>query len=86
MGRYDEAIAEFQKVKESNPAYLPARIHLGVTFYTQARREEALAEWEEVLLESPDNKSCKLYVQLVNQEMERDAQQPPLVDRPPSDD
>jgi tetratricopeptide (TPR) repeat protein len=43
------ALAEFGVVLEANPGYLPARVGKGLTFYALNRREEAAAEWKQVL-------------------------------------
>jgi tetratricopeptide (TPR) repeat protein len=64
-GEKEAAIAEYQAVKETQPAYLPARIHLGVTLFALGRKDEARAEWEAVLHADPANKSCKMYLDML---------------------
>ena len=66
MGMYNAAIAEFEQAKRSRPDFHPARINLGVTYYSLGRRFDALAEWHEVLKTDPENKSAKLYIRMVD--------------------
>lgn len=62
----ESAIAEYQLVKQQAPKYFAARVNLGVTLYSVGRRDEARAEWQSVLAEDPDNKSCRVYLQILN--------------------
>lgn len=64
-GKKDEAIAELEAAVESKTSYLPARVALGVALYSAGREEDAVKTWEEVLSQSPANKSAEMYLKLV---------------------
>jgi tetratricopeptide (TPR) repeat protein len=68
MGMHNAAIAEFEHVKMERANYVPAQIYLGVTLFAIGRRDEAIAEWEGVLRQDPENKSAKLYLRMVRDE------------------
>jgi len=54
QGKVNEATSEFAKAVEINPGYVPARYNLGsVLYYSQARVQDALAQWREVLRQDP---------------------------------
>jgi tetratricopeptide (TPR) repeat protein len=63
-GEKELAISEYQLVKAQQPGFLQARINLGVTLYAVGRKDEARAEWNSVLETDPDNKSCKMYLEM----------------------
>jgi tetratricopeptide (TPR) repeat protein len=65
LGRAPDALRELREVKQANPSFLPGRIHLGVTYYSLGRIDEATAEWHEVLALDPQNRSAKMYLQMV---------------------
>ena len=71
-GDPEAAIGHYRNVLQIRDDYLPARVALGVTLFSIARVEEAIAEWESVLERDPDNKSAKLYLRMV-----RDDPNPP---------
>jgi hypothetical protein len=58
-------VQEYQLVKQQSPKYVPARVNLGVTLYSLGRRDEAKVEWEAVLAEDPENKSCRMYLDIL---------------------
>jgi tetratricopeptide (TPR) repeat protein len=64
-GEKEAAVQEYLLVKEQNPQYIPARVNLGVTLYSLGRRDEARAEWEAVLAMDPENKSCRMYLEIL---------------------
>jgi tetratricopeptide (TPR) repeat protein len=66
LGDKESAVAEYKIVKQQQPRFLPARIHLGVTLYSLGRNDEARREWEAVLAEEPGNKSCRMYLDILN--------------------
>ncbi len=68
LGRFDEALDEFQAICDIAPHYLPARTHYGVTLWRKGRIAEARAQWGAVLEESPDNRSCQIYLRMTEQE------------------
>jgi tetratricopeptide (TPR) repeat protein len=55
QGKVNEATPEFAKAVEANPSYVPARYNLGsALYYSQARVQDALAQWREVLRLDPN--------------------------------
>lgn len=48
QGAYDEAIRVFLRAKEISPDYLPASIHLGITYYMSGFPDLAREEWESI--------------------------------------
>jgi tetratricopeptide (TPR) repeat protein len=64
-GKHEDAIVEFERILSENSAYLTARIHLGITYYMMGRNSEAVKRWKEVLARDPDNRSCTMYLNLV---------------------
>jgi exosortase K len=64
-GRYDEAIREFNRAKLSNPRYMPARLHLGITYYSQGFFGLAEEEWQEALVFDPKNSAVRTYLNFV---------------------
>jgi tetratricopeptide (TPR) repeat protein len=65
LGDKEAALNEYLLAKAESPKYLPARINLGVTLYSLGRVEEARHEWESVLQDDPDNKSCRMYLDII---------------------
>jgi tetratricopeptide (TPR) repeat protein len=45
LGRFDEAIAEYERLLSLNPNYPPARYHLAQAYERKGEREKALAEY-----------------------------------------
>jgi tetratricopeptide (TPR) repeat protein len=66
LGDKESAVAEYKIVKQQQPKFLPARIHLGVTLYSLGRLDEARREWESVMDDDPGNKSCRMYLDILN--------------------
>ena len=65
MGDKEAAVQEYLQVKQAAPHFLPARVNLGVTLYSLGRKDEARQEWEAVLAEDPQNRSCKMYLDIL---------------------
>ena len=61
-GRVDEAITELTALRDASPNYLPARLQLGVAYWSANRFDEARSEWEFVLSRDPGNRSAKVYL------------------------
>lgn len=59
-----KAFDELRSLKNENPAYLPARIALGILYYGNGRVIEAQSEWEKVLSKDPMNKEADMYLKL----------------------
>lgn len=53
--QYDEAVAEFEKVADGNPRYLPARNYIAMCRIIADRCDEAEAECNEILRRNPDD-------------------------------
>ena len=64
-GDLDRAERELRRAMTQKPNYIPARIHLGFTLYRQGRVPEAVTELQEALKLDPDNKRCKLYLEML---------------------
>lgn len=64
-GKFDEAIAQFNRAKESNARYIPARLHLGITYYSQGFYGLAEKEWREALVFDPNNSAVKTYLSFI---------------------
>jgi tetratricopeptide (TPR) repeat protein len=65
LGDKESAVQEYLQVKQQSQKFLPARINLGVTLYSLGRKDEARHEWESVLVEDPENKSCRMYLDIL---------------------
>ena len=64
----EDALGELQRILDERPQYVAARVHLGITFYVLGRNDEAIAAWQEALKTDPDNRSCKMYLNLVSRQ------------------
>lgn len=71
QGKTEEAIEQLQRIIKEQPGYINARIHLGVTLYSLGRTSAALAEWQEVLRQDPENRSCQMYMKLIDKPEEK---------------
>ena len=47
-----------------NPAYVPARLNLGLSLYASDRKQEAAEQWQAVLDLSPGNRNAEMYLKL----------------------
>ena len=63
-GERDHAIAEYEEIVRQSPAYVPARLNLGLSLFAAGRRDEAMRHWEEVLRLSPGNRNAEMYLKL----------------------
>ncbi|MBN8555054.1 MAG: tetratricopeptide repeat protein [Deltaproteobacteria bacterium] len=64
-GKKTQALKIFNKVKKSASRYAPFWIALGVTYYSQNKRKDALKSWQKALLIEPGNKVAQAYCKLV---------------------
>jgi tetratricopeptide (TPR) repeat protein len=62
-----KAIKELKKVIETYPAYIPAKVKLGVVFYNSNRVIEAIQEWEGVLMRDPRHSDAINYIKLAQE-------------------
>jgi tetratricopeptide (TPR) repeat protein len=67
MGDLVSAAHELEVVKAHNPRYMPARLALGNVLFALGRREQALAEWEDVRALDPENKLAPVYLQMARE-------------------
>ncbi len=63
-GFVGKAIDELKRLKNESPAYLPARIALGVIYYGNGNILEAQLEWEKVIAKEPNNSEAQMYMNL----------------------
>ncbi len=61
----------YEAARASNPAFVPARVLLGVTLLTLGAADEATAEWREALVIDPENRSAKMYLRMVEAQRSR---------------
>jgi tetratricopeptide (TPR) repeat protein len=66
MGSLVAAAREFERVRHDSPKYIPARVNLGLTYYTMGRRADALGEWQQILAMEPANRSAAMYIAMVS--------------------
>jgi tetratricopeptide (TPR) repeat protein len=63
-GFVTRAMQELEVLRNENPAFLPARIQLGLLHYSQGNHLDAELEWEAVLKLSPDHSEALAYLQM----------------------
>lgn len=64
-GDYDKALSELETVITTNKKYTPALISMGVVYYSKTDMDKAREYFEEVLKFDPNNKSCNLYLKMI---------------------
>ncbi len=69
--RYDEAVAEFEKVADGNPRYLTARNYIAMCMIIADRCDEAEAECREILRRNPDDVQALTTLAAVKTEQKR---------------
>ena len=55
---------QLRKLKNEHPEYMPARISLGVLYYSCGKVLEAQGEWQKVLARDPKNSQASMYLNL----------------------
>ena len=65
MGDIGGAIGELERVRAERPRFAAARLHLGLSYQTAGRHDDAAAEWRAVLAVEPDNTSARAYLALL---------------------
>jgi tetratricopeptide (TPR) repeat protein len=68
QGAYDEAIRVFLRAKEISPGYVPATIHLGITYYMSGFPDLAREEWESIPAEAINGDHTALYLALAQKD------------------
>jgi len=63
-GFVSRALGELQKIKSEDPNYLPARIQLGLLYYSQKNLVDAELEWEEVVSLDPNHGEATAYLEM----------------------
>ncbi|MEK7689197.1 MAG: tetratricopeptide repeat protein, partial [Deltaproteobacteria bacterium] len=67
MRDYSKSVRELEEAININPEYIPARINLGITYYTMGHIEKAKAEWMKVLHKNPNDKKAQMYMNLTTE-------------------
>ncbi|MCC6276946.1 MAG: tetratricopeptide repeat protein [Oligoflexia bacterium] len=66
-GQGNKAVKELKRIIDLYPAYLPARLKLGVVFYNSNKVVEAMQEWESVLMRDPQHSDALNYIKLAQE-------------------
>ncbi len=75
------ARVHYEAARAANPQFAPARVLLGVTLLSLGEADLAVAEWRDVLVIDPDNRSAKMYLRMVEaQRQARASKAPPAPD------
>ncbi|MBI5526708.1 MAG: tetratricopeptide repeat protein [Deltaproteobacteria bacterium] len=69
LGRHEDAITAFREILGANANFHGARVNLGVTLYATGRHAEAAAEWREVLRRDYANKSARMYLRMIHENL-----------------
>lgn len=62
-----KAIKELKKLMDTYPAYIPAKLKLGVVLYNSNRVVEAIQQWEGVLVRDPKHSDALNYIKLAQE-------------------
>lgn len=65
-GFNSKAFDELKKIKNEYPGYLPARVALGILYFSNGNVIEAQTEWQSVLAKDPNNEEALMYLNLSN--------------------
>ena len=63
-GDAEAAAAELRRAVRDAPAYVPARLALGLACSAGGKLDEAIEQWEEVLRMDPGHRTAQLYLKL----------------------
>ncbi len=63
-GYVSRAMQELEQLRNENPAYIPARIQLGLLHYSQGNQLDAELEWESVLRLDPVHREARSYLEM----------------------
>ncbi|HYZ89273.1 MAG TPA: tetratricopeptide repeat protein, partial [Myxococcales bacterium] len=58
------ATAELRRAVQDAPAYVPARLALGLACSAAGKVQEAIEQWEEVLRMDPAHRTAQLYLKI----------------------
>ncbi len=63
-GYLSKAFEELRRLKSESPAYIPARVALGLLHYGKGNTIEAQTEWQSALHKDPTNQELQMYINL----------------------
>ncbi|HLB59703.1 MAG TPA: tetratricopeptide repeat protein [Bdellovibrionota bacterium] len=66
-GQGSKALRELKKLKSTNSEFLPARIQLGLLFYSNGKILDAIKEWETVLDRDSSHQEAQMYLRMARQ-------------------
>ena len=70
-GDFDAALVEFQEALKVNAKYVPAYLHLGVTYYMRGLIDRAVRVWKTALKASPNDKSVQVYLEFIKEQQKK---------------
>jgi tetratricopeptide (TPR) repeat protein len=65
LGDLDTAITELESILDWNPAFLAARLNLGLALYRQGRTADAAAEWTRCREQAPAHPQVRAYAAML---------------------
>ncbi|HWR98395.1 MAG TPA: tetratricopeptide repeat protein [Candidatus Methanoperedens sp.] len=70
-GDFESALQEFQEALKVNAKYVPAYLHLGMTYYMRGLVDRAERVWKTALKASPGDKSVQVYLEFLKERRKR---------------
>jgi tetratricopeptide (TPR) repeat protein len=67
-GQTDEAIDEYEGVVQASPTYVPGFLNYGIALWQAGRIADARAQWSRALQLEPDNRTCRVYLHMTEDE------------------
>jgi tetratricopeptide (TPR) repeat protein len=64
IGDYDRAVRDLKNLIKDYPAFLPARMKLGILFYNLNNLAEATEQWEALLARDPNHAEARKYLRM----------------------
>lgn len=61
------ALNELKLIVQDYPQFTPARLKLGLVFYNAKQIDQAIEQWEAILLRDPDHPIAHRYLQMANE-------------------
>ncbi len=62
LGRVEQAISELEFILEAKPSFVGARVRLGVVFNRTGNTAGAIREWQQCLVDDPDDMRARAYL------------------------
>jgi len=75
----------YEAARAANPAYMPARVLLGVTLLSLGEIDQAIAEWREVIALDPGNRSAQMYLRMAESQRSGRSSKLPLPQAAPEE-